>query len=476
MFKNYFKIAFRNLWKNKVFSAVNIAGLSVGLAVFIIIMLWVKNEMSYDGFHKDKERIAMLMTNKSFGNNEVQTFPAVPTLLANAMKKDLPGVEYASTVSWGDNRMFTYGEHHFIEYGLYVGTDFLKIFSFPLLKGDANKVLQEPNTVLISEKLAKKYFGNEDPIGKMISVEKTQSYKVQGVLKDVPDNATLTFDFLMPVKDYIDQTMGGKESWESSNIKTYVKLKDGVNRAAFDASLKKFMNRHTDKQANSELTLFNLTDWYLRMDFKNGKYAGGGRITYVKLFTIIAFFILLLACINFMNLSTARATQRSKEVGIRKVIGAQKQSLISQFLGESVMMSLIAAIIAVVLVSMALPVFNTLLRKHIAIDYTDINNWMVLLSIILITGVLAGSYPALVLSSFIPVKVLKGATDHSAANTAGVRRVLVVTQFAVSVMLIIGTLIVSKQVDFIKNKNLGYNKDNLIWFASNIDQDKQVQP
>ena len=473
MFKNYFKIAFRNLWKNKVFSAVNIAGLSVGLAVFILIMLWVKNEMSYDGFHKDKERIAMLMTNQTFGNNEVQTFPAVPTLLANAMKKDLPGVEYASTVSWGDNRMFTYGEHNFIEYGLYVDTDFLKIFSFPLLKGNADKVLQEPNTIMISEKLAKKYFGNEDPIGKMIGVEKTQSYKVQGILKDLPDNATLTFDFLMPVKDYINQTMGGKESWESSNIKTYVKLKEGVNRTAFDASLKKFMNRYTGKQPNSALTLFNLTDWYLRMDFKNGKYAGGGRITYVKLFTIIAFFILLLACINFMNLSTARATQRSKEVGIRKVIGAQKRSLISQFLGESVMMSVIAASIAVLMVSMALPIFNTLLRKHITIDYTDINNWLVLLSIILITGILAGSYPALVLSSFKPVKVLKGATGNSAANTAGVRRVLVVTQFAVSVMLIIGTLIVSKQVDFIKNKNLGYNKDNLIWFASNIDTDKQ---
>ncbi len=473
MFKNHFKTAFRNLWKSKVFSSVNIAGLSVGLAVFIVIMLWVQNEMSYDGFHKDKERIAMAMSNKTFGNKEVQTYPAVPSLLAAAMKKDLPGVEYAATVSWGDNRMFTYGEHNFIEYGLYVGTDFLKMFSFPLLKGDVDKVLLEPNTVLISEKLAKKYFGNEDPVGKMISIEKTQSCKVQGVLKDVPYNATLSFDFLMPVKDYINQSMGGKESWESSNIKTYVKLKEGVNRSAFDESLKGFMQRFTDKQPNTQLTLFNLTDWYLRMDFKNGRYAGGGRITYVKLFTVIAFFILLLACINFMNLSTARATQRSKEVGIRKVIGAQKQSLISQFLGESILMSVIAAIVAVLLVSAVLPVFNELLRKHIAINYTDINNWLILLSIILVTGILAGSYPALVLSSFKPVKVLKGATDNSAANTAGVRKVLVVTQFAVSVMLIIGTLVVSKQVDFIKNKNLGYNKDNLIWFASNIDPDKQ---
>ncbi len=473
MFKNHFKIAFRNLWKNKVFSAVNIAGLSVGLAVFIIIMLWVKNEMSYDGFHKDKERIAMLLTNQTFGSKEIQTYPAVPTLLAAATKKDLPEVEYAAQVSWGDQRMFTCGEKHFIEYGLYVGTDFLKIFSFPLLMGDAGKVLKEPNTVLISEKLAKKYFGDQDPIGKIISIEKTLSYKVEGVLKDVPENATVKFDFLMPVKDYIDQTMNGKESWEFGNIRTYVKLKEGVNRPALDASLKKFMDRYTDKQKNAALALFNLTDWYLRWDFKNGKYAGGGRITYVKLFTLIAIFILLLACINFMNLSTARATQRSKEVGIRKVIGAGKQSLITQFIGESIIMSLIAAVIAVVMVSLTIPVFNTLLNKHISLDFSGINNWLLLLSIVLITGLLAGSYPALVLSSFKPVKVLKGALDNSAANTAGVRKVLVVTQFAVSVMLIIGTLVVSKQVDYIKNKNLGYNKENLLWFASNIDVSQQ---
>ena len=472
MFKNYLKITLRNLWKNKTFSAVNIAGLAVGLAVFILIMLWVQNELSYDGFHKDKGRIAMTMVNQSFGNKEIQTYPAVPSMLAETMKKDLPAIENSALVSWGDQRMFTYGEKHFVENGLYVGEDFLKIFSFPLLKGDTEKVLREPNTVLISEKLAQKYFGDQDPVGKMISIEKTLAYKVEGVLKDVPENATLKFDFLMPVKDYINQTMNGTKSWEFGNIRTYVKLKERVNRPALDASLKKFMDRYTDKQKNAELTLFDLKDWYLRWDFKNGKYAGGGRITYVMLFTVIAIFILLLACINFMNLSTARATQRSREVGIRKVIGAGKQSLITQFIGESVIVSVIAAVIAVVMVSLTIPVFNTLLNKQIAVD-TGINSWLILAAIVLITGLLAGSYPALVLSSFKPIKVLKGSLDNSAANTAGVRKVLVVTQFAVSVMLIIGTLIVSKQVDYIKNKNLGYNKENLLWFASNIDASKQ---
>lgn len=473
MIKNYLKIAFRNIRKNKVFSFLNIAGLSVGLAVFILIMLWVNNETGYDSFHKDKDRIAMLMTNQNFGNKELQTFPAVPTLLADALKKDLPGVEYAAPVSWGDQRTFTYADKKFYESGLYVGADFLKIFSFPLLKGDVNSVLIEPNTVLISEKMAGKYFGNEDPIGKIIKVENSFSCKVQGVLKNIPDNSTINFDFLMPVKDYINQTMNGEEKWDFGNIKTYVKLKEGANRQATQARLEKFMNNYTDKQKNASLFLFSLDDWYLRNDFKDGKYAGGGRITYVKLFTGIAFFILLLACINFMNLSTARATQRSKEVGIRKVIGAQKKSLVAQFIGESIFISVIAAIIAVALVSLVLPAFNNILNKHIELDYNSAPNWLLLLAIVLITGLLAGSYPALVLSAFRPVKVLKGSVDNSATNSAGVRKILVVTQFAVSVMLIIGTLIVSKQVDFIRNKNLGYSKENLVWFPNNIEQTKQ---
>lgn len=473
MIKNYLKITLRTLWKNKVFSAVNIAGLSAGLAVFLLIMLWVKNEMSYNDFHADKERIAMLMSNRSFGNKEVQTFPAVPSLLPEALKKDVPGIAYAAASSWGDQRMFAYGEKRFNENGLFVGADFLKIFSFPLIKGDANNALNEPNTVLITETLAKKYFGNEEPLGKVINVDKTYTYKVAGVLKDIPNNSTINFDFLMPVKDYVSQTMNGNETWEYGNMMTYVKLKEGADQSLINASIRKLMDRYTDKQKASELFLFGLDDWYLRRDFKNGKYAGGGTITYVKMFTIIAFFILLLACINFMNLSTARATQRSKEVGIRKVIGAQKKSLALQFIGESMLMSVMAAGIAIVIVTLVLPLFNQLLNKHIEIDYHSFTNWIILLSIVLVTGLLAGSYPALILSAFKPVKVLKGTVDNTIANTGRVRKVLVVTQFAVSVMLIISTLIVSKQVDYIRNKNLGYDKENLVWFSSNIPAENQ---
>ncbi len=472
MFRNFFKITIRNLRKNKIFSVINISGLALGLAVFLLIMLWVRNEKSYNGFHKDKDRIAAVMTNQSYGSKEVATFPAVPSLLAGVMNKDLPGVEYAAVSSWGDTRQFTVNDKNFVEYGLHVSPEFLKIFSFPLLIGNAEKVLKEPNTILITEKLVKKYFGNENPIGKIITIERNKPYKVEGVLKDVAANATLTFDFLIPVKDYINWAMGGVETWESSNMRTYVKLKEGVNRDQFNNSLKKFMNRYTDKQANSELFLWNLNDWYLRFDFKNGTYAGGGRITYVKLFIIIAIFILLLACINFMNLSTARATQRAKEVGVRKVIGAGKNNLIKQFIGESIILSFLAGFVALSLVILMLPVLNKFLQRNISIDYSDFSNIFLFAGIILATGLLAGSYPALVLSSFKPVTVLKNIISSSSSNSVWIRKALVVTQFTVSILLIIGTLVVSQQVNYIKNKNLGYNKEHLIWFPNNIATDK----
>jgi putative ABC transport system permease protein len=468
MLKNYFLIAWRNLWKNKTFSLINISGLALGLAVFTLIMLWVNNERSYNGFHKDKDRIAMAMVNKATSASEVKTFPACPTLLAPSMKKDLPAAEYVSRCSWGDVRLFSYNDKVLSETGLYVDPDFLKIFSFPLVKGNDDNVLRQPNTVLISESLAEKYFGNEDPVGKIITVEQSQQYKIEGVLKDVPANSTIRFDFLMPMGDYVKQTMNGEENWESNNVRTYVKLKEGTSTGKLNASIKNFMQRYTDEQDKTGLFLWSLENWYLRNDFKAGVYAGGGRITYVKLFIVIAVFILLLACINFMNLSTARATQRAKEVGVRKTIGAGRRSLIFQFISESVLLSVLAGLIALLMVYAVLPVFNTFLQKQISIDFYNPSTILFYTGIILLTGLLAGSYPALVLSSFRPVKVLKNVVDKTSGSSVWIRKALVVVQFAISVMLIIGTIVVYKQVNFIENKNLGYNKENLLWFPNNI--------
>ncbi|MEO5582244.1 MAG: ABC transporter permease, partial [Saprospiraceae bacterium] len=472
MFNNYITIAFRNLLKNKTFSLINIIGLAMGLAVFLMIMLWVKNEKSYNDFHVDKDRISAIMTNQIFGTNDIATFPAVPSLLASALIKDLPGIESATTTSWGENRQFSVNNKEFIEYGLYVSPEFLKIFTFPLTKGNADNSLLQPNTILITEKLAFKYFGTEDPIGKTIMIEQNTPYKVEGIIKNIPANATLTFDFLMPVKDYISANMSNGESWDINNMRAYLKLKPGVDRNQINTSLKTFLNHYSDKQAKSELILWDLNDWYLRFDFKQGKYAGGGRIIYIRMFTMIALFILFLACINFMNLSTARATKRSKEVGVRKVIGAGRLSLITQFLSESVLFSVLAGIIALGLVSLALPAFNTFLRRKIELNVDDFNNVVVFVGIILVTGILAGSYPAIVLSSFRPVKVFKNILTSSISNTTWIRKALMVMQFIVSIVLIIATMVIAQQINFIKNRNLGYQKEHLIWFPNNIALDK----
>lgn len=472
MIKNFTTIAFRNLFKNKIFSFINIAGLALGLAVFILIMLWVQNEKSYNGFHTDGERIAAVMINQAHSNKEVATFPAVPSLLANALVKDFPSIQYATTTSWGDNRQFTVDDKSFIEYGLYASPEFLNVFTFPLIKGKSDHLLRDPNTILITEKLALKYFGNEDPIGKIIQIDQHTPYKVEGILKDVPANATLTFDFLMPISDYISAYMPTGENWGVNNMRTYIKWRADADPDQLGAGLRKYLTAYSDKQANSELILWNLKDWYLRYDFKDGKYAGGGRIVYVRLFTVIAFLILFLACINFMNLSTARATQRSKEVGVRKTIGAGRISLVYQFLGESMLYVVLAGILALGFVYTVLPVLNDFLRRKIEIDYYDYTNGFYFLAILIVTGLLAGSYPSFVLSSFRPIKVLKNNLAPTLSNTVSIRKSLVILQFMVSISLIIGTVIISKQINFIKNRELGYNKEHLIWFPNNIAQDK----
>lgn len=472
MFSNFLTVSFRNLWNNKTFSLLNILGLATGIAVFMLIMLWVKNEVSYNSFHTDSDRIAQVITNQPFENGEIATFTAVPTKLKAALQADLPGVEYATRVTWGDVRQFSVDEKNFSEYGLYVDPEFLKVFTFPLIKGDASGVLKEPNTIILTEKLAEKYFGTADPVGKTIMIEQRTPFKVVGVLKNVPANSSIRFEYLMPMQDYINTAMGGVEGWESNNIKTYVKLKASADMAAISALMGAFMKKYTDEQPKSTLRLFALKDWYLRFDFKNGVYAGGGRITYVNIFIITAIFILLLACINFMNLSTARATQRAKEVGVRKVSGADRKSLIIQFICESILYAFLAGLIAIILVALTLPWFNTFLGKAISIDYLNPVYIGGFFSIILVTGFLAGSYPALVLSSFNPAKVLKGLSGAGMPDTAFVRKALVVVQFTVSVLLIIGTIVVYTQVQYIKNKHLGYDKENLVWFSNNIPADK----
>ena len=461
----HLKTTWRNLWKNKFYSSINIIGLAIGLAVGILIMLWVQDELSYDRFHKNHASLYKVMENQKYGTGEVYTFSSTPTPLAKSLKNEFPEITYSTRVSWVRQHLFNYGEKHIEEFGIYVDPDFIQMFSFPLKKGDAKKVLTEPNTILISETLADKYFGSENPLGKGIRIDEERQYKVTGVFKDLPSNSTLKFGFLMPVGDYVKLYMNNEERWDNNNIQTYVQLSKESNPALLTSKISAVPGKKHADQVNVKLFLHPAADWYLRSNFKDGKNIGG-RISYVQLFIIVAIFILLIACINFTNLVTAQASKRSKEVGVRKVIGGDKASLIKQFLVESLLLTFFAAMLALAIILLIIPSVNQLLDRKLHIDFLNPAYLLVFFGIIIITGLIAGTYPALILSSFQPIKVLKGITAGVKGKNSLLRKSLVVIQFVISVVMIIGTIIIYQQIKYFQNKNLGYKKENLVYFAS----------
>ncbi|MGN6195629.1 MAG: ABC transporter permease [Ginsengibacter sp.] len=469
MIKNYFKIAFRNLWRNKGFSAINIFGLAIGMASAILILLWIQNEMSHDRFHKKIDRI-YVMNNRDHFNGKLQAWATTPKILAPTLKADYPEVEQAVRVS-NANFLFTVGEKHLNVQGYFTDSGFLKTFSFPLLRGNENTALSENYHIVITNKLAKKLFGDEEAMGKTIRIDSNANFVVSGVLKDLPNNTKADFEYLLPWS-YL-KTIGGDDNyWGNNSVTTYVLLKPGVSEAAFDAKIKDITINHTKDADKSTTEVFTqpLKDAWLYSKSENGKYVGG-RIERVKTFAIIAALILLIACINFMNLSTARSEKRAKEVGIRKVVGAQKKSLIGQFIGESILLSFLAGIIAIIIVELVLPSFNLLVQKELFINFSNPVFWLVAISFIVFTGILAGSYPAFFLSSFQPVKVLKG-TFRSAQSAVNPRKVLVVVQFTFAIALIISTIIVEHQIKYAEERDAGYSKDQLIYVPIEGEIDK----
>lgn len=372
----------------------------------------------------------------------------------------------------GEKLLFSYEEKNIPEQGRAVDPDFLNIFSFPLIKGDQATALTEPNTLIITEGLARKYFGQSDPIGKLIRIDKSQDYKVVGLIADVPLNSTLRFDYLRPFQPLEIQST----DWTVNAIQLFAKLAPNADPKDVTARLNHMARRDLPKLDNRSFFLHGLKDWYLRTDFKDGKYNGGGRITYVRLFGIIATFVLLIACINFVNLSTAKASRRAREVGVRKAIGASQGTLITQFLSESILLTFVAGAAALGLLLLTLPFFNGLLEKpyfnaplerSIFIDWGNPWYYIVYVGILLFTGLIAGLYPAFVLSSFKPVKVLKGLPIQTAGvwlSASTLRKSLVVVQFTTGILLLVGTAVVYKQISFIQNINLGYKKSNVVFF------------
>ncbi|GAA4334251.1 ABC transporter permease [Mucilaginibacter gynuensis] len=456
MFKNYLKIAFRNLQRNKGFSFINIAGLAVGMAGAILIFTWIKQQVSYDDFHANKNSLYKVWTNyDSDGvlySSEISSSP-----IGAALKAKYPEVKDVARMYWPIERLFNYRDKAIKADGRDVDKPFLTMFSFPLISGNAEHALDDVDGVVISQSLAKKLFGDEDPMNKMVTLDVKGVYKVTGVMKDVPKNSVFSFDYLVSLakgaRYYSDQR------WENGNYQTYLQLKPGVNEAAFNKKIKNLIKENA-KDAKMEPFLHPLSKWRLYSRFENG-IAVGGAIEVVRLVAIIAALILLIACINFMNLSTAQSEKRAKEVGVRRVIGAGKGMLIKQFLTESIVIAFIAGVFSLWLVQLCLPVFNKLTGESLIINYTDPVFIIGIIAFILFTGLLAGSYPAFFLSSFKPVKVLKGAFQQG-KTVFTPRKVLVVVQFTVAIVLVISTIIVYNQVKFAQERDNGYAKNNLI--------------
>jgi putative ABC transport system permease protein len=470
MLKNFFKVAFRNLWKNKGFSVINITGLAIGMASATLLLLWIYDELSYDQFHTKKDRIYEAWNRAEF-SGELHCWNTTPKVLGPTMMHDFPEVELAVRVNWPSDYLFTVGEKRIMVQGNIVDSSFLDMFSFPLLKGNPHTALNDMHSIVLTEKLSEKLFGNDDPMGKLIKIDNKETFRVTALAKDPPGNTRFEFEYLIPWS-YLNHLNGGEEhNWGNNSTRTYTLLKPNASLASVQKKLLTLKRKYDkDEDAKWEMFLYPMDRWRLYSNFK-GAVEDGGRIEFVKLSAIIAAFILLIACINFMNLNTARSEKRAKEVGIRKVVGARKGGLIGQFLGESILLSFFAALLAVGLVELSLSTFNQVTDKKLYVHFGSIDFWMLVMSFILLTGILAGSYPAFFLSSFQPVKVLKGGFKKVNALVTP-RKVLVVLQFSFAIILIICTIIVQQQINHARDRDTGYDKNNLIYHFLTGDVEK----
>lgn len=469
MIQNFFKIAWRNLLRNKGFSFINISGLAIGMAAAVLISLWIKSELDYDQFHENRDRIYEAW-NKATFSGKLQCWNTTPKALARATEKDIPQVERAVRVNWPNSLLFSVGEKRLTVSGNMVDTGFLQMFSFPLAKGNAKTALSNGSSIVLTEKLARKIFGNEDAMGKVIKIDNKDNFTVTGVLKDLPKDTRFNFEYLLPW-DYLIKRGEDDSSWDNNSTRTYVMLKKNTSIEAANAVMKGMKIRYSkDEDPKWEMFLYPMSRWRLYSNFTDGK-EDGGLIDFVKLFGIIAGFILLIACINFMNLSTARSEKRAKEVGIRKVVGAQKGSLVGQFLGESILLAFLAGLISLILIELSLPAFGKLAGKELALDFSNPYFWLAGIGFVILTGLLAGSYPAFFLSSFQPVKVLKGTfkAEHALITP---RKLLVVLQFTFAIILIICTTIVKQQIDHAQKRESGYTRENLVYHFLTGDIDK----
>ena len=457
MFKNYFKIAFRSLLKNKGYSFLNIFGLAMGITCASLIFLWVEDEVNYDAIFPNKEQVYYLPTNQQY-NGEWRTFTSTPGPLAEALKKEVPGIVNATRVR-DEEHLFTLDDASFYKKGYYADPDFIDIFSLNFIQGNADTAFSSTDAIVLTNQTASQLFGaGNNAVGRVLKIDNTKTYTVTAVVADFPENVTLKFNWLAPFEPYAKDN-DNLQTWGNNSVDTYIQLDKKANAADVNTTVKKFLQTKTE-DSDTYAFMHSMLDWRLRDNFEGGVQVGG-RITYVNLFSVIAWIILVIACINFMNLSTARSAKRANEVGVRKVLGAGRKRLIFQFITESLVIATIATLVSILLVFLLLPQFNIVIEKQLIMGVANPMHWLVLVGITLFCGVFAGCYPAFYLSSFLPVTVLKGISSNQKGSIF-IRKGLVVTQFAASIILIISTIVVYKQVQHVKNRQLGYNKTNLV--------------
>ncbi len=457
---SYVKIALRKIRRHKTYSFINVAGLAVGMSACILILLWIQNELSYDRFHEKADQLFRAVKHERMSNGRTLSYPLFPTGFGPAFKGDYPQVLETVRFRHSRGRIVRVGDNSFYEDNFaFADPELLKIFTFPLLEGNPDTVLSAPSYIVLTEEIAQKYFGEKNPIGQVIQVDGTHEFQVTGILKTIPHNSQIRFDFVVP---FIALEQYGWEmfDWGRYGIRTYVLLNEHTDYQKFNTQIEGFLKKYVEDTIMT-VSLQPLTRVHLH---SAGISASGtdGDIKYVYIFSLIAFFILLMACVNFMNLTTARSENRAREVGVRKVVGAKRRNLIFQFFGESILLSLMAFIFAVGLAQLTLPAFNSLTGKEITFQiFTQPTLFIGLLGIAALTGVIAGSYPALFLSSFHPIKTLR--TKFPSGTGGGLfRETLVASQFVLTICLVIATVIVNRQMHYIRNMNLGIEKDHIL--------------
>lgn len=474
MFRNYLKIAWRNTLHNKVYSTLNIVGLAAGMAVALLIGLWVMYQYSYDRFLPGYTQLYQVEMNLTSQHNGTSTQTSIALPLADVLRKEIPGIKY---VAEADNigRM----NHNLLigDKKLYLGggaasSEFFKIFQYPFVKGDANSALKDIYSIVLTESTAKALFGDADPMGKYVRFDNVQNLRVTGVIKNIPKNATLQFNYLTPFA-YAEATQDwvrvARTKWTYNSFSAYVALEPGVTYEQIAPKIRDIVYKRSSEMRSlkPEVIMHPVKDWHLITDFKNGKPVGGF-VEYVNLFSIIGMLVLAIACINFMNLSTARSEKRAREVGVRKAIGSARIDLVYQFLTESVLITFLSFQLCLLFVQLAVPSFNALTGSFISIPYSSIGFWCIMIVFVLVTGLIAGSKPAFYLSSFNPVKVLKGAIQVGKWATLP-RKILVVVQFTCSIALIISTVIIYQQIQYVKSRPTGYSADRLVMTDMNGD-------